>query len=342
MTELSLSEQELIKEQFRNFANRVLKPTGFDTGCFGGINQKYWVNIKNKDYMFKFTSSKTDNSDFGEVFVSYLSFILGYKCVNATFCKDFFSEDENSKNNIYGTLIESYRTKNVTEAISLLQLQKKYKRRTSSFGNPVWEIELICKEFCEDNNIVCSRKLAQELKEMALLDYLFVQSDRGSRNIEFLIEEKHGKKCLSLAPMFDNGFCLHLVETKISEELLFKLDKMGFDIGDTPLNPRPDLYIQNKKTANDLDDENHVVKDLAEELLKNKALMKLYENFKKINIKNEVEFLCGLYKKTLSDEKKYVVEASIKNRINLLELELIKQKINKNFKEIKDERDFKL
>ena len=345
--ENGLTEKEIIQKQFRNFAQKVLIPKNIDTGCFGGIHQKYWVDINKQQYMFKYSSSKSDYSDFGEVFVSYLSYVLGYKCIDAMFCKDFFCENEefykqnNTLHKIYGTLIKSYRTKNVVETLSLCSLLKRYGKRHTASGVTTWETAYICEEFCAENNIVYPQKLEQELKEMALLDYLFVQVDRGVYNIEFLIEEKRGKKYLKLAPMFDNGFCLHLMDNYAINNLLEDLKSHKSGVGLTSMNPKPDFYIE--KTENIVNsDGSCIVPDLATELIENKALLKLYENFKQLNIKDEVEFVASLYSRELPQIKKEIVCESIKNRIYMLDLELSKQRIKNNFKEYKDECDFKL
>ncbi len=344
MLDLKLSEQEIIKKQFREFVDRVLKPTGFDTGCFGGIHRKYWVNVDNKEYMFKYSNGPKDYSDFGEVFVSYLSYVLGYKCVNAIFCKDFFVENEKFyKRNeatykIYGTLIESYRNKNVVETISLTNLIKKYKKRFPGLGVTTWEVASICADFCHDNNVVYPKSLEQELKEMALLDYLFVQIDRGTNNIEFLIEEKRGKKFLKLAPMFDNGYCLHLMDFRITQQNIEDLSKKSSAIGDL-FNPKPYFYIE--KTENPMEEDGiSIVPDLASELLKNKSLMKLFEGFKKLNIKDEVDFICSIYPRELPQIKKDAICACINNRIEMLSFEIIKKQLKGNKKE--NECDFKL
>lgn len=345
MTDLKLSEREIIKQQFRSFVDRVLKPTKFDTGCFGGVHQKYWVNIGDKEYMFKYNNGADDYSDFGEVFVSYLSFVLGYKCISATFCKDFFENNEefykNNKSNykIYGTLIESFRTPNVVETISLTNLMKAYKKRYPAYGVTTWEVASICADYCYDNKIVYPKNLEQELKTMALLDYIFVQIDRGTNNIEFLIEEKHGKKYLKLAPMFDNGYCLHLVDVRITQEMLESLNRKTIKF-DRKFNPQPDFFIE--KTSNPYDNDGRsIIPDLAAELIRNKSLMKLFKSFENINIEDEINFVCSLYSRELPQIKKDAINLSMKHRIDMLKLEIIKQSI-KGYGKNKNECDFKL
>lgn len=347
MTNKILTEKELIQKQFRDFAQKVLIPKNINTSCFGGIHQKYWVEINGKQYMFKYTSTKKDFSDFGEVFVSYLSYVLGYKCVDAMFCKDFFCENEefykqsNTLHKIYGTLIKSYRTKNVVETLSLGSLLKRYGKKHIAKGVTTWETAYICEEFCAENNIVYPKNLEQELKEMALLDYLFVQIDRGVYNIEFLIEQKHGKRYLKLAPMFDNGFCLHLMDNYALDNLLENLKSNKTPVCLSTQNPKPDFYIEKTEMVVNTEGE-CIVPDLATELLQNKALLKLYENFKSLDIKDEINFVANLYSKEFPDIKKEIAYESIRNRIYLLDFELAKQRIKNNFKENKDECDFKL
>lgn len=314
---------------FKNLNENLLNISSIEEGILGGFKTKYWVKCNNKDYLFKVNSNVcglNDYSDFGEVFTSYLSFVLGYKCVKTVFSRELFN---NENNETAGVLVESYRTKNIKESFTLRKLVQKYKRRHFS-GNTVNEILEICKEFCEDNRLIFDKNIEQELKDMALMDYLLIQTDRHSGNIEFLVEQKGFKKILRLAPMFDNGYCLYLPSRpNIATKILNELNNGKVEMGLKESNPKPMFYIEESEQI--FDDETCVVRDLASELLKNKKLMTLYQNFLNLDFKKELDFMCSIYKKQLPENNYNLILKGVENRIHFLNLELLKQStFNKN------------
>jgi len=321
------------RKKFEKLNKKILNIKDIDAGILGGIHEKYWIKCDNKDYLFKFNQNEKDLSDFGEVFTSYICYILGVKCVESIFAEDYFGDDANRKR---GVLIESYRAKNIRESFSLSSLIEKYKRRNpSNYGYTVDEAIAIAKEFCYDNNIILDENLEQNLKEMALMDYLLIQGDRHAKNIEFLIEEKDGYKKLKLAPMFDNGFCLYLQNlTSKNKQILNKfLTKKIVNVDLTLNNPKPKFYIE--KTENFFDEGECIVKDLTTELLQNKKLMNIFEKFCKLNMSDEIEFISSLGKKSIPNINKQLIQYGVTNRIKLLDLELLQQK-NKidNFEQV--------
>lgn len=322
-----MSNSENLKKKFEKLNKRILKIKDIDVGILGGIHEKYWVDCGEKQYLFKYNLGEKDLSDFGEVFTSYLCYILGVKCVKSTFAEDFF--DNNSKKST-GTLIESYRTKNIKESFSLSSLLNKYGRR-HLFGYTVKEAVCVLNEFVEEKNLILDPNMEQELKEMALIDFLLLQSDRHANNIEFLIEEKDGIKTLKLAPMFDNGACLYLqnansLNLKCLQILLTnKIIKINYD----KTNPKPKFYIEETEKINN--DTDFLVKDLAKELLSNKKLMNLYEKICKLDIMEEVEFVQSMRIKPIPNLNKNLIKYGVQNRIKLLNEEIFTQK----FKNIK-------
>jgi len=317
---VNMIDSSEFKDKFLKMNKKILDIKNVGEGILGGIHEKYWVDCGNKQYLFKYNRNECDFSDFGEVFTSYICFVLGVKCVKAMFCNDFFEENKKRQ----GVLIESYREKNVKESFSLSSLIEKYKRRHFS-GYTVKEVMDIVKEFCFDNNIFYNNKIEQELKEMALIDYLLIQNDRHANNIEFLIVEEKGFREIKLAPMFDNGFCLYLNYTNKENIMILKtLLSRGFvELSLKHVNVKPKFYIEETETRDDITES--VVRDLAIELIKNKKLMKIYEKFKKINIGEEIDFCSSLKKETLPSLNKNLIQFGIKNRIRLLDMELIKQ-----------------
>lgn len=311
-----------LQEKFKKLNEMILNIKNIENGMLGGIQEKYWVEVDDKQYLFKYNQSQADFSDFGEVFVSYICYVLGVKCVNAIFCKDFF-EDKKFVNN--GVLIESYRTEKVEESFSLDSLIKRYLRRETD-GYSVKEILKILKDFCKDNNVILDVNIEQELKEMALIDFLLIQSDRHAHNIEFLIENQNGIKTLKLAPMFDNGFSLYLQNnTKTNLQALKELLANKYVDSFSKKNPMPKFYIKASINSN----KNCLVKDLAKEIINNKKLKKIFENFCKLNISEELDFVCSLYSRKLPNLNKNLIIYGLQNRINLLNFEFIKHEKNK-------------
>lgn len=315
-----------VQLMFKKLNEKLINIESIQEGILGGATQKYWVKCNNKHYIFKYNYGVNDFSDFGEVFTSYLSFVLGFNCVKTVFSRDIFNDENNS----LGVLVESFRTKNTKESFTLKNLLQKYRNQVF-LGNSVEEAMSVCKSFCEDNNLVLDKNIEQDLKEMALMDYLLIQIDRHQGNIEFLIEEKHGINTLKLAPMFDNGFSLYL-QNKASEttKILNALKNKKQEIGLNTVNPKPVFYITEE--VNWFND-NDIVKDLAIELLKNKKLMKLYQNFLKLDLKKELDFMCSIYKRNLPKNHYELILKGVENRLHFLNLEILKQSIMKNDKE---------
>lgn len=333
-------DKSRLKKKFKELNKQILEIKNIGEGMLGGIHEKYWVDSGNKQFLFKYNKDDKDYSDFGEVFTSFVCFALGVKCVKAIFCEDFFDCNEQKR---FGVLIESYRTKNVVESFSLASLVNKYKRRHCG-GYIVSEILSICKEFCEDNNLLLDLNLEQELKEMALLDYLLIQSDRHAKNIEFLVEKVDGIKMLKLAPMFDNGFCLYLNNGQRENVGYLEklLTKKYVEITLNNLNIKPVFFIG--ETDDAFDEGECITVDLAKELLRNKKLMNIYEQFKKLNINEEIEFVDSMKKESLPSLNKNLILYGIKNRIKLLDLEILKQEcsFNENFEDKVENDIFKL
>ena len=73
--------------------------------------------------------------------------------------------------------------------------------------------------------------------------------------------------------------------------------------------------------------------DLVKELLINPKLKKLYNGFKELNIKNEIEFLRKMYKREMPNILITTMVMAVENRVNLIEKEMQKYK-NINEKEL--------
>lgn len=312
-----------LQKAFKDLQNKIINFQSFDN-ALGGVCEKYWLISKNKRYLFKFPSGffsskepKFDYSDFGEVFTSYLSYYLGYKCVKSVFYQGVFDDKS------WGTLIEDFRNKNVVETISLRLLKEKYRYDKVSYSCE--RVYKICKFFAEDNNLKIDENLEQELKEMALMDYLLIQTDRHANNIEFMIEKnKSGEKVLKLAPMFDNGFCLFLNFSEKDVELINSSLRAGNNYYSNSVLEKTRFYIGGKNEIG-TNEEDYIIENLASEILSNKKLKLLYNKFKELDFEAEINFICSIYKRELPKIFKETLLLGVKDRINKLDLEICKQ-----------------
>lgn len=312
-----------LQKAFKDLQSKILNFQSFDN-ALGGICEKYWLISKNKRYLFKYPDRflnsiepKFDYSDFGEVFTSYLSYYLGFKCVKSIFYQGVFDDKS------WGTLVEDFRNKNVVETVSLRLLKEKYKYDKVKYSCDA--VFKICKFFAEDNNLKIDENLEQELKEMALMDYLLIQTDRHASNIEFLIEKnKMGEKVLKLAPMFDNGFCLFLNYSEKDIALINSSLKTGNNYYSNGVLEKTRFYIAGKNKTRS-SEEDYIVENLALEILRNKKLELLYDKFKELDFEAEINFICSIYKRKLPEIFKETLLLGVKDRVKQLDLEICKQ-----------------
>ncbi len=323
-----MNSSDLLKKEFKKLQNKLLKVLEIENGL-SGICPKYWLYAKNKKYLFKMPTNN-DYSDFGEVFTSYLSYLLGYNAVKSIFHRSVFEDTE-----VYGSLIEDYRTKNVEETISLSCIKSIYGRRKQN-GYTVNEALSLVKEFAEEKNLKIDKNLEQNLKEMALMDYLLYQRDRHANNIEFLIEKnKVNDKVIKLAPMFDNGFCLFLDCSSAGINMFNTAFKENSELDVCEKGFAPKFYIEyTEKTSEPY---KAIIKDLATEILRNKPLQNLYNKFKELDFEKEIEFMCSIYKRELPLIYKETMIMAVKKRIKELDIELCKQCIKNVEDEVKEQ-----
>ena len=143
-----------LQKAFKDLQSKILNFQSFDN-ALGGICEKYWLISKNKRYLFKFPDRflnsiepKFDYSDFGEVFTSYLSYYLGFKCVKSVFYQGVFDDKS------WGTLVEDFRNKNVVETVSLRLLKEKYKYDKVKYScDAVFKIcKFSCRRSCRNSS----------------------------------------------------------------------------------------------------------------------------------------------------------------------------------------------
>lgn len=174
---------------------------------FDGIEPKFWISIDETEYLYKYNPDFEDIT-FGEVFISALCKSLGIKCVDASFAYGTVGGKKTK-----GCLVKSYIDDNIFENISLMRITDKLQEKWSILTNDCTR-ESTPDNICEDltnylkgKNCEIDSGVLQDLKVMALFDYVTAQIDRHGKNIEFLVTKRDGKLVIKLAPMFDNGRC---------------------------------------------------------------------------------------------------------------------------------------
>lgn len=244
-----------------------------------GIENKVWINCDGESYLYKF-DQECEQLNVGEVFVSKLCEELNVKCVKSRFAHGWIGERET-----HGCLIKSYRTPDVEECFSLETAQMSKKLSSTREYTPEYIFETV-KKFVGDSCEV-DENMLQELKIMALFDYLIVQIDRHNENIEFLKCKSDGKYVIRLAPMYDNGRCFDFINEETNEYFdAFDLCEQQFVTGETQcLIMNDTFYTNDSKYTN-------VCFGIANEILKNKELKEFYIKLKKFDMAAFVDEFC--------------------------------------------------
>lgn len=236
-----------------------------------GIEAKVWVNIDGCWHLYKYKQCK--QLDVGEVFVSKLCQELGLKCVKSRFAHGWVGDEETR-----GCLIESYRTPDVVEGFTLEVAKSSNSLSSSREYTPKYIVETLEKHVGDSCEI--DKNILQELKEMALFDYLVVQIDRHDGNIEFLkCKKDDGSYVVKLAPMFDNGRCFDFInsnENEFFDEL--SLSAQDFVTGEMQCLIMDNIFNTDYGCYSD------VCFGIAREILKNKELKELYIRLKNFDM----------------------------------------------------------
>lgn len=255
-----------------------------------GAESKVWVNVDDCWHLYKYNQN---GFEVGEVFVSKLCQELGLKCVKSRFAHGLI-EDKKTQ----GCLTESYRTPDVVEHFSFETVQRASFARETCPEYIVKALEKYVGDSCEiDKNIL------QELKVMALFDYLIVQVDRHENNIEFLkCKKEDGSFVVKLAPMFDNGRCFDFANIDINE----KFENASFSAQDYVTSEMQFMVMDNIFNT-DNGSYCDVCFGIAIEILKNKELKELYMRLKKFDM--------GAFIDEFAEKTSVKINAMHKNRI---------------------------
>lgn len=214
----------------------------------------------NKDFSFKFESP----TSFGEVFYSRVCEILGCDCVSVDFA-DMFVNGFLS----HGALIGYYLTNEGMEAVSFGDIVRKINKcgyYPVSDSMNVDNIVSIAKMFAKSVGLKFDDSNAYtNLTKLAILDYFFAQTDRHSDNIEFLIE---GNK-MTLAPIFDNGFCFNLWRKKRDNKLYACEENVKYLV-----TGNPQFLKIHKPKYEDIEDDNELARQISNEVKSNPEIKK--------------------------------------------------------------------
>ncbi len=270
-----------------------------------GVDPKFWVNIDGNKYLYKYyeeekfsdTCRRGQMRSINEVLVGILCKKLGIECVESSFgsakvdyCINFGGKKSSiEKMDTKGCLIKSYLNKDVIESISLAEMtifEQRQKNVILHVTDPTSTLAT-AKFFCDQKGYALDAGVYEKLKAIALFDYVSGQTDRHDSNIEFLVYKRDGKKCVKLAPLFDNGRCFGYRRFP-SYEL------------PTP----PIMLFQMNKYCDSFEREELLsyVNGIACELTKDKELFKLFEKIQKINIDEALKELSLVYDAKIPDD----------------------------------------
>ena len=268
--------KEIIKriQSEREYCENLTLNGDFDLSIFmdEGINTKFRAEIGDKKYIYK-VGEIYSTYNMGEFITSLICEKLGVNCVKSM---PYYNLATNNRNDM-GALIEYFK-KPENEYISLtsmlvdLNIDLLKLEELPDCNKLLKQIKL----FAKDNNLIVDKNLDDDLKTLALMDYLLMQTDRHTSNIEFEIVSINGKRVLKLAPMFDNEMCLYfttsermqkIMETELESEFTFINSKYS--------NPVPVFKIDKKSNQ---------IKDLAHEVMTNKKLQKVFLGFAELNM----------------------------------------------------------
>lgn len=266
---------------------------------------KFWIKKDGKDYLFKYNQerpslSEKDRKSFGEMLYSNLGKVLNFDCVKVEFakCPHIFSFEEN------GVLVESYITKPNMHSVNYYDLL------AFNEENNLTEHKYLCVQTClevleyyaKKNNLEYNAEgIKKELCKRTILDFFLAQTDRHTKNIEFLIDENK----IFLAPCFDNGNCLsfdNLRQTnsgiaKQIEHQKYKGEgcrKLFFSLGESV-----DL---SKLHSKDL--QAHFFKDMLQICEDEPEVKEFLKDLLKVDMKGEIEQLEGQSGEALDSQMK--------------------------------------
>lgn len=300
-----------------------------------GVDPKFWVNIDGNKYLYKYYEEEkfSDSCRRGqmrtinEVLVGVLCKKLGIECVESSFGSAQIGYSVNfgnkkssvEKKDTKGCLIKSFLTKDIVESISLNEITYFTQIKKGVFllvTDPISTYKTV-KFFCEQKGYSLDDDLYKKLKAIALFDYVSGQTDRHDSNMEFLVYKKGGKKCVKLAPLFDNGRCF------------------GYRSFPSQEMPSPQIMLfQMNRYCDSAEREELLsyVNSIACELTKDKELFQLFEQIKKIDFNAVLKELAIDYGEEIPEDVAKFISYTWKDGIQSINEALVKIS-NQNIRE---------
>ncbi len=300
---------------FKNGININDKNISQDSIELTGIEQKIWVTIDGKKYLYKLDDEKT--LGFNELVVSYLCHKLNIDCVNSYPAYDNINKST-------GVLVESYLTDKPETQVTLAKLIIEYsdyyvQYDTGRLGYSVEEIKEITNKL-NSLGYEIDKHLIENLKEMCLIDYLLFQFDRHYGNIEFLFSKNGEKGYIRLAPMFDNGRCLNYDCINAGD--------IKFALGDSEvcltMSNRQCSYIDKDSYSK------NVVYFICKEILQNKQLSEIYSKLETFDFDSMVDYIASIYPTKIPQGKIDIIKKTYQIRLNMLKKYLKIAKLDKD------------
>ena len=290
-----------------------------------GVEPKFWVDIDGVDYIYKFYYPKkvqnlvfAEMRTFNEVLVSRLCKKLGIDCIDVEFAKANINKGNDGDVSTKGCLIKSY-LDDCVESISMEEISTYYNRHKDimlELNDPFFAYRAI-KFFCDREGFALDDGVLENLKQIAVFDFVTGQSDRNFNNIELLSYEKDGKQHIKLAPMFDNGRCF---------------DAFHFGLGkDVPCRAFNYFFINTTFCSPNTESLFSIANGMAYAIKTDKTVQDLYKKILQVDIKTEI--------KNLIMESGFNIGSEAANYIECYwnkSLELTKDSLNK----LKDEKLF--
>lgn len=242
-----------------------------------GVEKKFWISVDGTEYLYKYNPDFKD-ATFGEVFISALCKSLGIKCVDASFAYGIIVGKETK-----GCLVKSYIDDDVYENISLMSINDSLQEKWSVSNNGCTRestpdnIYEDLTNYLQGKNCEIDSSVLQDLKIMALFDYVTAQIDRHEKNIEFLVTKKDGKLSLKLAPMFDNGRSFGFVFADVFGK---KEDGANYVTGERPILVMDQNFRKNNNSVFDCSF------GIAKELYENPELYALFQKMENFDIQS--------------------------------------------------------
>ena len=278
------------RQEYKTRQGELIIPADFPAFKYQLKNE--WVVNRTKTKLY-FKKDGISNYSEGELIYSFFAKHFDMNVVDVIPAVQVYKENYVRKGVAIENFISNSKTQKYITAYDLKSLvaRKKFSitsytymaSQVNSIENNMAllkDIEYAIENKKPDKKIMVDKDIKQDMFQMHLLDYLFVNEDRHSNNFAFLIEEKKDCYRVSLSKIFDNSLVLGLSKflyTDTNEVTKFfvknHINNLGF---------RMSVKKQFSKSIN-LD---VFAKEVAQEIIKNQNLANLYKRMRRFDFDN--------------------------------------------------------